>query len=130
MEEYILYIAAFVSGILFNALWGYLYGLGSSILMVKVAMIDSLLILAKNIQTVLEIGQLKVMALEMAGKDERAIAFQKSVNSSEISSLKNTVIRNYINCIPPKYNNLISFHNWDTAMDYLNEDLQKQKEQL
>ena len=127
MEEYILYIAAFVTGILANALWGYLYGLGSSILMVKVAMVDSLLILTKNIQTVHEIGQLKVMALEMADKSEKAIDFQKSVNSSEISSLKNTVIRNYINCIPPKYNHLVSFHNWDTAMEYLNNELQKEQ---
>ena len=127
MEEYILYIAAFVTGILFNALWGYLYGLGSSILIVKVAMLDALLILAKNIQTVHEIGQLKIMALEMANKSEKEIDFQKSVNSSEISSLKNTVIRNYINCVPPKYNHLVNFHNWDTAMEYLNNELQKEQ---
>jgi hypothetical protein len=127
MEEYILYIAAFVAGTLVNALWGHLYGLGSSIIMVKTAMTDSLLILTKNIQTVHEIGQLKVMALEIAGKGEKAIAFQKSVNSSEISSLKNTVIRNYINCVPPKYNHLVAFHNWDTAMEYLNNELQKEQ---
>ena len=127
MEEYILYISAFVFGILVKALWGYLDGLGSSILVVKVAMMDSLLILAKNIQTVHEIGQLKLMALEVAGKNEKEIDFQKSVNSSEISSLKNTVIRNYINCIPPIYNHLVTFHNWDTAMEYLNNELKKEQ---
>ena len=127
MEEYILYISAFVAGILANARWGYLYGLGSSNLMVKVAMMDGLLILTKNIQSVHEIGQLKLMALEVAGKNEKEIDFQKSVNSSEISSLKNTVIRNYINCIPPKYNHLVTFPNWDTAMEYLNNELQKEK---
>ena len=129
MEQYITYFIIFMSGIALTSFWNYLYASGSSIQMVKAAMTDGLLVLAKNIQTVYETHQLKVMALEIAGKDEKYIKFQKSLNESDLHSMKNTVIRNYINAIPPKYNHLVSFHNWDTAMTYLNNELNKLKEQ-
>jgi len=129
MEQYITYFVIFMSGIALNSFWNYLYASGSSIQMVKASMTDGLIILAKNIETVYSVSQLKIMALEIAGKDEKYIQFQKSLDDSDLHSMKNTVIRNYINAIPPKYNHLVSFHNWETAMVYLNNELKKLKEQ-
>ena len=129
MEQYIIYLTIFMLGAASNVIWNYLYASGSSIQMVKTAMADGLIVLAKNIQTIHETHHLKVMALEIAGKDEKYIQFQKSLNDTDVHSMKNTVIRNYINAIPPKYNHLVSFHNWDTAMVYLNNELNKLKEQ-
>jgi hypothetical protein len=129
MEQYITYFVIFMSGIALNSFWNYLYASGSSIQVVKTSMTDGLIILAKNIETVYSVSQLKIMALEIAGKDEKYIQFQKSLDDSDLHSMKNTVVRNYINAIPPKYNHLVSFHNWETAMVYLNNELKKLKEQ-
>ena len=75
MEDTLYYFLAFIVGVLFNASFGYLYGLGVSMVMVKNTISDCLLIMAKNVQSVYEINQLKYMALEMSGKDEKFVEF-------------------------------------------------------
>ena len=114
-------------GILFNSLFGYMYGLGGSITMMKSSISDCLIMMAKNVQSVYEINQLKYMALEMSGKDERFIEFQKNADQRELSSMRNTAIRNFLNSIPPKYDNIVPFHDWVTAMNYLDIKLKEEK---
>ena len=128
MENALYYFLIFIFGVLFNSFFGFIYGLGHSTLMIKRAISDSLLVMAKNIQSVYEINQLKYMALEMAGKDERFIQFQKSLDEKELSSMRNTVIRNFLNSIPPKYDNIIPFHDWVSAMEYLDKTIKEAKQ--
>jgi hypothetical protein len=106
--------------------WGYALGLGYGINAFQGAMINSLLLLAKNIQSVIEIQQLKYMTYEMLERDTKYIEFQKQIDKKELDSLKNSLIRDYINSIPAKYNYMIKFHDWDTAMSYIN-NLLKEK---
>jgi phosphoribosylformylglycinamidine (FGAM) synthase PurS component len=108
---------------IFNATWGYMLGTGYSFLIFKRATTDCLLMLMKNIQSVYEVQQLKYMSLEMMDRDEKYIEFQKSIDEKELNSLKNTIVRNYINSVPPRYNTIIPFHDWNSAMTYLNEVL-------
>ena len=54
----------------------------------------------------------------MLERDEKYIEYQKLIDTQEMLSIKNTIIRNYINSIPARYNNLVSFHDWDSAMEY------------
>ena len=89
------------------------------------SVVDTLLMLTKNIQTTYEIQQLKYMHYELLERDEKYIEFHKAIDERELKSLRNTVIRNYINTVPPKYNRLIEFHDWDTAMLYLNKLLKE-----
>ena len=117
----------FICGILFNVAWGYALGLGYGINVFQMAMINSLLLLAKNIQSVVEIQQLKYMSYEMLDRDEKYIQFQKHIDSKELDSLKNSLIRDYINSIPAKYNYMIKFHDWDSAMSHLNNLLKEKK---
>jgi len=114
---------AFVCGMIFNATWGYILGTGYGFLIFKRATTDCLLLLTKNIQSIYEIQQLKYMSLEMIDRDEKYIEFQKSIDEKELNSLKNTIVRNYINSVPPKYNSIVPFHDWSSAMSYLNEVL-------
>jgi len=128
VEGYTVYFIGFMTGIIINKIWNYIYSLGISTLLVKSAVNDSVIMLTKNVQSAYEINQLKYMALEMSGKDERFVEFQKSIDQQELSSMKNTMIRNFVNCIPPKYNHLVPFRDWSTAMDYINTELHKEKE--
>jgi len=127
MENIVYYLIVFIMGILFNSLFGYMYGLGGSITMMKSSISDCLIMMAKNVQSVYEINQLKYMALEMSGKDERFIEFQKNADQRELSSMRNTAIRNFLNSIPPKYDNIVPFHDWVTAMNYLDIKLKEEK---
>ena len=47
------------------------------------------------------------MAFEMIERDEKYIDFQKLVDEGEMKSVKNTLIRNYINSVPSRFNNLV-----------------------
>ena len=127
METIFYMFIVFVCGMLFNATWGYILGLGNGVNTFQMAMINSLLLLAKNIQSVIEIQQLKYMSYEMLDRDEKYIEFQKTIDEKELRSLKNSLIRDYINAIPAKYNYMIKFHDWDTAMSYLNNLLKEKK---
>lgn len=127
MENAFTILVAFVSGILFNVFWGYILGLGYGAMAVRKAMLDCLLIMVKNIQSIYEIQQLKYMSYEMLDRDEKYVEFQKQIDKNEMNSLKNTLIRNYINSVPPKYNDMVKFNDWDSAMLFLNDELKKER---
>ena len=84
--------------------------------------------LAKNIQSVAEIQQLKYMSYEIMEQDKKYIEFQKSIDHKEMNSLKNSLIRDYINSVPSRYNFMIKFHDWDSAMSYLNNLLKERND--
>ena len=94
--------------------------MGYGVVAFKKSTQDTLLLLLKNIQSVYEIQQVKYEVLKLADRSEKYIEFQKYIDEKEMRSLKNTVIRNYLNSIPPKYNSVAEFHDWDSAMIYLN----------
>ena len=123
MESILYLFMAFICGVIFNATWGYLLGTGYGLLLFQKVTTDCLLMMTKNIQSVYEIQQLKYMSLKVVQKDEKYIEFQKYIDEKEMQSIKNTLIRNYINSVPPKYNNTVPFHDWSSAMTYLNEIL-------
>ena len=115
----------FLCGIIFNVIWGQLVGLGFGMATFQNSIVDTLLMLSKNMQATYEIQQLKYMHYELVGRDVKYIEFQKAFDEREIKSIRNTVIRNYINAVPPRYNNLIKFHDWDSAILYLNKLLKE-----
>ena len=84
--------------------------------------------LAKNIQSVAEIQQLKYMSYEIMEQDKKYIEFQKVIDQKELNSLKNSLIRDYINSVPSRYNFMIKFHDWDSAMSYLNNLLKERND--
>ena len=128
MEEYSTFFIGLMAGVIIIRIWDYLYATGAIVLAVKSCIKDSAIMIAKNVQSVQEVNHLKYIALEMSDKDEKYIQFQKAMDTRELHSMKNTTIRNFINSIPPKYNHLVPFSDWGTAMDYINAELQKQKE--
>ena len=125
METTLFTLMVFVCGMLFNAVWGYALGLGFGINTFQTCMINSLTLLAKNVQSVYEIQQLKYMSYEILERDQKYIEFQKKIDEKELKSLKNTLIRDYINSIPSRYNHMVQFHDWDSAMNDLNNILKE-----
>jgi len=129
VEEYSTFFIGLMSGIIILRVWDYLYATGTIINAVRNCIKDCIVVIAKNIQSAYEINNLKYIALEMSDKDEKYIEFQKSLDTRELHSMKNTVIRNFINSVPRKYSHLVPFEDWGTAMDYLNAELRKKKEE-
>jgi len=127
MGEILHLLLAFLFGIAFHIFWNYILGIGYGVMAFRTTMVDTLFILAKNIQSAYEIQQLKYMSYELLQRDEKFVEFQRSIDEKEMKSLKDTVIRNYINSVPSKYNSLIKFHDWETAMEYFNTALKERQ---
>ena len=117
----------FLGGIIFNVMWGQLVGLGFGMATFQNSVTDTLLMLSKNMQATYEIQQLKYMHYELVGRDTKYIEFQKEIDKKELISLQNTVIRNFINSVPNKHNHLVEFHDWDSAMEYINKVIKEGK---
>ena len=126
--SFLLILLIFLCGILFNVIWGNAVGLGYGSISYRNSMIDSLLLFAKNIQSVHEIQQLKYMHYELLERDEKYINFQKMVDERELTSIKNTIVRNYINSVPKRYMHMIKFEDWNSAMLYLNKILKERSD--
>ena len=127
MEEILHLFIAFTCGVIFNALWGTMLGLGYGAIAFKNAIVDTLFILAKNVQSVYEIQKLKQMCYEMLDRDEKYVEFQKRIDENEIRSLKESVIRNFINSVPSRFSNLVEFRDWDSAMKYYNDAIKERQ---
>ena len=127
MESYTNLFIAFAGGVCFHAMWAYLVTMGYSLVMMRTTINDSIILLAKNIQSVYEINHIKEEAWKLAERDEKYIEFQKTIDEREIKSLKSTCIRNFINAIPPKYNHLVKFHDWSSAMNYIDKIIKEGK---
>ena len=117
----------FLLGVLFHMLWNYLLNTGYTMMMMKSAIKDCVMFMAKSLQEVYDLKHLKEEALKISGKEEKFIEWQSKVDKREIESLKRTCIRNFINAIPPKYNHLVKFHDWDSAMEYIDKIIKEEK---
>ena len=127
MENILYLLTAFICGMVFNTFWGYVLGLGYGVMAFRRAMTDILFILARNIQSVYEIQKLKYMCYEILERDSKFVEFQKQIDEKEIKSLKNTLIRNFINSVPSRYDSMIEFNDWDSAMDYFDTALKERQ---
>jgi len=127
MESTYLILVSFLFGVLFHMTWNWLVNTGYSVIMMRGVMKDCLIFMAKNLQNVYEIKYLKEEAMRLVGRDEKYIEWQAKVDEKEIRSLKTTCIRNFINTIPPKYNDLVEFHDWDSAMNYIDKIVKEAK---
>jgi|TARA_R110001592_G_scaffold313828_3_gene589308 hypothetical protein len=121
MGSFLYLFIAFLCGVVFNIFWGYILGLGYGIMSYQQTTADCIRMLAKNVQSVYELQQLKYIALEMMDRDVKYIEFQRQIDKTELKSMKNTVIRNYINSTPRRFSRFVEFHDWDSAMNYLND---------
>ncbi len=59
MEDILYLLTAFICGVVFNAFWGYTLGLGYGVMAFRRAMVDTLFVLAKNVQSIYEMQKLK-----------------------------------------------------------------------
>jgi hypothetical protein len=115
----------FILGAIAATMMSRLTNLGQRSLLMRNTIKDCLIVMASSIQTNIEAHEIKYNALEIAEKPEKYIEFQRKVDKGQIKVLQKTVIRNFIASIPPSYNYLVGFHDWDSAMSYLTKEIER-----
>ena len=125
MEQIFYTVISLFSGIFITRLWYNAVGLGYSTILMRRTINDCLLVMAKNIQSSVEISELKYYALDIAGRDDKYIEFQRKADEMQMGLLKKTIIRDFISSVPPRYEYMIGFHDWQSAMDHLTKELKR-----
>jgi hypothetical protein len=125
MESITEIILSFIAGMAFMRFSSWIIDLGYSTIMMKRSIKDCLTVLASSIQANIEAHEIKYNALEIAERPDKYIEFQKKVDKGQLVVLQKTIIRNFIASIPPKYNHLIHFDDWNSAMVYLDKQFKR-----
>ncbi len=127
MEQVTYIFLSFVCGMIFMRFFSWVMQLGNSAIAMKNTINDCLLVMSANMQIAIESYEIKYHALKIAERDDKYIDFQKQIDKQQLKTLQKTIVRNFILSVPSRYNHLVKFHDWDSAMSYLNEELKRRQ---
>ena len=113
---FLLYICIFAIGWFSHTLFIYMFSLGSSVLLLKRVLAETLLFLANVVQDIYELQELKRYELEKSGKSEKQIELQQRIDEKEINIFKRKVVRTIKINFPRAFSHLIEFDDWDQLM--------------
>lgn len=119
---------AFVAGILVTKILGGLVSLGFSVLIMKQCRDSFLRIAGHASQTLYEIQQMKILEMHRMNKSKNEIEISTSISEHNMKIMRDVMIRGFMNAFPKKYEDLIGFSDWDSAMQCLDELIKKERE--
>jgi len=100
---------------------------GHSIIMIKQAQQSCAALLLVSEQGLLEILNLKYLAMEEANRSEQNITAQKYIDQMNLDSVKKSIMRNYVNTFPQSYSHLNEFTDWEELEQYVNKFAKEEK---
>jgi hypothetical protein len=115
--DFILYGLFFITGWLTHAVVAYILSLGSSALLFQRTMEDCLLVVGRTYEGYIFAQEYKMEHLRLAGKSEKELEIEQKMDATTMASIQATLIRNILHNVPSKFEGLVRFHDWDSAMD-------------
>ena len=122
---FLLYITIFAIGWISHTLFIYVFNLGSSVLLLKRVLAETLLFIANLVQDIYELQELKRYELEKAGKSEKQVELQKRIDEKEINIFKRKIINTIKTNFPSSFSHLINFDDWDTLLKSIEQHVKK-----
>ena len=122
---FLLYICIFAIGWFSHTLFIYIFSLGSSVVLLKRVLAETLLFLANVVQDVYAIQELKRYELEKSGKTEKQIELQKRIDEKEINVFKRKAVRTVTSNFPTAFSHLVEFEDWEGLMKNIEKQIKK-----
>ena len=125
-ESYFLYFLIFVFGYVTCKTFYFFVSARTSVLMIKLAHVISLTILSKCIEAYSYATYTKLRALSKTGMPPGSDLYEKvkQKDQEEVNQFKETTILAIISAHPERFRSIISFTDWKSAMNYLQENRQ------
>ena len=123
--SFLLYICIFAIGWFSHTLFIYIFNLGSSVILLKRVLAETLLFIANLVQDIYELQELKRYELEKTGKSEKQIELQKRIDEKEINIFKRKVVKTIKTNFPSSFSHLINFDDWDTLLKSIEQHVKK-----
>lgn len=124
---FFLYVSIFAIGWVSHALFSHIYSLGSSVILLKAVLAETLMFVASLVQDVYEIQELKRYELRNSGKTEDQLEFQKKIDEKEINIYKKKIVRTIRSNFPQSFSNLITFNNWETLLKSIEQQTKERR---
>ncbi len=122
---FLLYICIFAIGWFSHTLFIYMFSLGSSVLLLKRVLAETLLFIANVVQDIYELQAIKRYELEKSGKSEKQMEIQKRIDEKEINLFKRKVVRTIKTNFPSSFSHLIKFDDWETLLKNIEQHVKK-----
>ena len=106
----------------------YLMTLGHSVNILKQTQQSCAALFTVSEQGLQEILQLKYLAMKEADRTEQNITAQKYIDQLNISSIKTSIMRNYVQTFPEQYKHVMDYNDWEELEDYVNKFAKDNKE--
>jgi hypothetical protein len=123
--SFLLYICIFAIGWFSHTLFIYIFNLGSSVILLKRVLAETLLFIANLVQDIYELQELKRYELEKTGKSEKQLELQKRIDEKEINIFKRKVVKTIKTNFPSSFSHLINFDDWDTLLKSIEQHVKK-----
>ena len=120
----------FIAGILVAKLMGSIISVGFSALVLKNAHDDYVRLIGQLSQTIFEVQQLKTMEMHRLGKSPKEIEISRTLSEYNLKPLKEAMVKNFLNTFPKKYEGLVKFSDWESAMAHLEELIKEDRQKL
>ena len=120
----------FIAGILVAKLMGSIISVGFSALVLKNAHDDYVRLIGQLSQTIFEVQQLKTMEMHRLGKSPKEIEISRTLSEYNLKPLKEAMVKNFLNTFPKKYEGLVKFSDWESAMAHLEELIKEDRQKF
>ena len=115
----------FVIGMIVSSLFSYIMGIGTSVLVLRELQRNCAALFLTSSQNLQEILELKYLVMKEADRSDQNILVQRHIDHLNIESVKETMMKNYVNSFPKKYENVMEFSTWDEMEKYVNNTVKK-----
>jgi hypothetical protein len=122
---FLLYICIFAIGWFSHTLFIYIFNLGSSVLLLRRVLAETLLFIANLVQDVYELQALKRYELEKAGKTQKQMELQQRIDEKEINIFKRKIVRTIKTNFPSSFGHMVDFNDWDGLMNNIEQHVKK-----
>tara|TARA_Y100000310_G_C20281677_1_gene622909 strand:- start:34 stop:429 length:396 start_codon:yes stop_codon:yes gene_type:complete len=115
----------FLAGALLYKSVSYMIDLGSRALFARTLLLDALRLALVMVEDVSTARALKYSQMKATNLDEKDIELAKAFDEAAMKSWQTAVIRKIIGTFPKQYSGLITFDDWQGAMDTLNKEVKR-----
>lgn len=122
---YISFICVFVMGWICSTLFSYIFSLGSSVILLRKVLAETILFVVNVTNEVRDLQELKRYELEKAGKTEKQLELQQRIDNKELRLFKVKIIRTIKSNFPTSFSHMVDFDDWDSLIKNIEKQLKK-----
>ena len=119
------FICVFGIGWISHTIFIYIFSLGSSVVLLKRVLAETLLFVANVVQDVYSLQELKRFELVKSGKTEKQLELQQRIDEKEISIFKRKIVRTIKSNFPQAFSHLVDFDSWDSLVKNIEKQIKK-----